>query len=255
VSAGLISSVRVFCTPEQAAAAQCPDTNNIDVKWLQISAPISQGSSGGPLFNQFGDVVGVTSGIIDGGQSINIAVPANYVKTLLAHPRQIAMAQFATDTREAEEAGGTDEDEDEDDGRVVRKDPGLTDAVFDGCAERDVFALVHDVEQTIERGAPLYNTKTDQGIEACFHIYEGTALQWKLESTCKGVSVAFDSGLKRAKRLKTFDQKAWAIRDTFDGLMIAAKLWADKHGLGAPNPAGAPATSPAAPRTDAPAPR
>jgi serine protease Do len=31
VSAGLISSVRVFCTPEQAAAQQCPDTNNIDL--------------------------------------------------------------------------------------------------------------------------------------------------------------------------------------------------------------------------------
>ena len=68
----------------QAAANQCPGNDNIEMKYLQISAPISQGSSGGPLFNQFGEVVGVTTGIIEGGQAINIAVPTNYLKAVLA---------------------------------------------------------------------------------------------------------------------------------------------------------------------------
>ena len=42
---------------------RCP----ADLTLLQISAPISQGSSGGPLFNQYGEVIGVTTAIITAG--------------------------------------------------------------------------------------------------------------------------------------------------------------------------------------------
>ena len=56
--------------------------------------PISQGSSGGPLFNQFGEVIGVTTGIITRGQNINIAVPTNYLRPLLQQPAT-ALAEFA----------------------------------------------------------------------------------------------------------------------------------------------------------------
>lgn len=54
-------------------------------KRIQISAPISPGSSGGPLFNLSGEVVGVTSsGYVGGGaQNINFAIPIEYVKDLM----------------------------------------------------------------------------------------------------------------------------------------------------------------------------
>ena len=50
---------------------------------LQITAPISPGSSGGPLFNMAGDVIGVTAASVEGGQNLNFAVPINEVKRLL----------------------------------------------------------------------------------------------------------------------------------------------------------------------------
>ena len=53
-------------------------------KVLQISVPLSQGSSGGPLFNLQGEVVGVTTGSYFKGQNLNFAVPINDVKPLLA---------------------------------------------------------------------------------------------------------------------------------------------------------------------------
>ena len=58
---------------------------------LQMTAPISPGSSGGPVLNQKGEVVGVSYMTIKGGQNLNFAVPSNYLKKLLT---QSGTAQF-----------------------------------------------------------------------------------------------------------------------------------------------------------------
>jgi hypothetical protein len=52
-------------------------------KFLQITAPISHGSSGGPLFNMSGEVIGITSMYFEGGENLNFAIPANDAKSLL----------------------------------------------------------------------------------------------------------------------------------------------------------------------------
>jgi Trypsin-like peptidase domain len=52
---------------------------------LQITAPISHGSSGGPVLNADGKVIAVSVAIIEDGssQNINFAVPVKYVRKLL----------------------------------------------------------------------------------------------------------------------------------------------------------------------------
>jgi hypothetical protein len=52
-------------------------------KFVQITAPISPGSSGGPLFNMAGEVVGITTSRIKGGENLNFAIPINDVKLML----------------------------------------------------------------------------------------------------------------------------------------------------------------------------
>jgi hypothetical protein len=48
------------------------------------------------------------------------------------------------------------------------------------------------------------------------------------------VRSAFGDGLLRASGLANYTEKAWAMRDTFDGLLDAARRWADKNLRGAP---------------------
>src|SRR5208282_2371995 len=69
VSNGIVSSIRTI--DEEGG------------KYLQVTAPISPGSSGGPLFNMAGEVVGITTMYLKGGENLNFAIPINDAKPLL----------------------------------------------------------------------------------------------------------------------------------------------------------------------------
>jgi hypothetical protein len=64
VSSGIVSAVRT----------------NRQMKVIQITAPLSPGSSGGPLLNEYGEVVGITTlASFFMAQNLNFAVPINYL--------------------------------------------------------------------------------------------------------------------------------------------------------------------------------
>ena len=133
VSSGLISQVRPVC---DAKEDRCPPGG---LTLLQISAPISQGSSGGPLFNQFGEVVGITTLIVAQGQSINFAVPGNYLKPLVAQPTILSLATFAAETRGPEEASA-------DSGpRITRQVPDHPLKVLEGCSDAQVVEVINAI--------------------------------------------------------------------------------------------------------------
>jgi S1-C subfamily serine protease len=66
-SQGIVSSVRL----------------DADTPLIQITAPISPGSSGGPVLNRKGQVIGVAVGTWKEGQNLNFAIPAAHVHELL----------------------------------------------------------------------------------------------------------------------------------------------------------------------------
>jgi len=68
ISEGLVSSIRELD----------------DAHYIQTSAPISSGSSGGGLFDVEGRLVGVTAFIIPEGQNLNFALPASWITDLAA---------------------------------------------------------------------------------------------------------------------------------------------------------------------------
>ena len=54
-------------------------------KFLQVTTPISPGSSGGPLFNMAGEVIGITTMYLKGGENLNFAIPINDAKRLFSN--------------------------------------------------------------------------------------------------------------------------------------------------------------------------
>jgi len=67
---------------------------------IQITASISQGSSGGAPVNQKGEVVGVTTGAIENGQSLNFAIPASRRRPLVENLKPLQTFAGASNKEE-----------------------------------------------------------------------------------------------------------------------------------------------------------
>ena len=74
VSDGIVSGIRQFDT----------------TSYLQISAPISPGNSGGALLNMKGELLGLTTFKVTESENLNFAISADEVKALIdANPHWV----------------------------------------------------------------------------------------------------------------------------------------------------------------------
>jgi hypothetical protein len=204
VSNGLVSAVRVV---------------DAELTVLQISAPIAPGSSGGPLFSDRGEVIGVATAFSTEGQNLNFGVPVRYLKPLLDSPRPVPLATFAAATVEDNGLPTVQRD-------IPTHDPRL----LAGCSDDDLEKAARIIAEAIEVGAPVYN---EGHFAACYHIYDGAAaeVEKKLPVACKGPKKAMRDGRAKAGKLDDPAAQAWAMRDAFDGLIdvIARKFQGKKR--------------------------
>ncbi len=194
VSNGLVSAVRVI---DPALTV------------LQISAPIAPGSSGGPLFSDKGEVIGVVTAFRREGQNLNFGMPIRYLRAMLDDPRPVPLATFAQTFHRPPAPSFP---------AVHRDVPHHDVKLLAGCTNHDLEQAAHIVAEAIEVGAPVYN---ERHFAACYHIYEGAALdvEKRLPAACVGPKHAMHDGRTRAEKLDDPSAQAWAMRDAFDGLL------------------------------------
>lgn len=69
--------------------------NDQGYKYLQMTAPISPGNSGGPVFTEKGEVIGISTASRTGGQNINFAVPINYAIGMLDNDKDLTLEKYS----------------------------------------------------------------------------------------------------------------------------------------------------------------
>ena len=176
---------------------------------LQVSAPIAPGSSGGPVFNDRGEVIAIAEQVVRGQESLAFGVPVHYLASMIAKPAPIPFSQFATLMTQLHAASTP---------RLRRSVPHFPVAVLAGCNQEAQKLVVQMIGDAIEAGAPLYNAGKP---DACYHVYDGTAsdLVRKLPASCVGPARALSDAQKRAATLADPVPQAWVMRDVFDGLL------------------------------------
>jgi len=176
---------------------------------LQVSAPIAPGSSGGPLFNERGEVIGVATAVVEGGQNLAFGMPVRYLVPMMDKPAPIPFAEFATLIARLREANAP---------KLRRNVPHHPLSLLDGCPQEAQRLTVKMLGEAIEAGAPLYNGGKP---EACYHVYDGAAsdLVRKYGSVCRGAARALGDAQRHAATVVEPTAQAWAMRDAFDGLL------------------------------------
>jgi len=177
VSDGIVSAVR---------------DEDPQARLLQITAPIAPGSSGGPIFNEHAEVIGVATLFASEGQNLNFGVPVSYLKPMLLAEQAISLEALNKD---------------------VPPDAGP----LEGCTVDEVKQTVSSITDAIKVGSTKFNSGDADG---CFQLYQVTAL--KLVGSLKGcqaVRQALLDGVTAANRAPDAKAKAWAIRHAFDRVL------------------------------------
>ena len=67
---------------------------------IQMTTPASSGSSGGPLMNRYGEVIGLLFGGFVGGENMNLAVPINVIENISLTGPGVALEEIAAEIQE-----------------------------------------------------------------------------------------------------------------------------------------------------------
>lgn len=63
---------------------------------IQFTAPISSGSSGGGLFNRYGELIGITKSVVNEAQNLNFATSSRFVSELLKEKENTSVSTTST---------------------------------------------------------------------------------------------------------------------------------------------------------------
>ena len=130
---------------------------------LQISAPISPGSSGGPVFNLRGEVVGISSFQLVDGQNLNFAIPVEEFVKIQNERDAVPLAQFYLESHPATARSGGSSD-------LAKKERGSKIWAADSPATEDFVGTVHNTSVNLTANFGIFIKESNGIISGCMAV-------------------------------------------------------------------------------------
>lgn len=202
----------------RAMAGPAPEVRSQEVRavqvlgdWLtllELTRTLPEESSGGPVLDMRGGVVGVATAALANGRSLGLVIPTRYIAPLLRGTTASPLSALETPRRRA--------------GRV-RQVPQHSLTLLEGATSDSLESIATTLGHAINAGAPAYNRGD---VDGCYRLYARTAERLiDACGTCPGAQRALRDGLTRCVDLSDSDDRAWALRDAFDGLLDVIGRW------------------------------
>ncbi|MCP3097559.1 serine protease [Myxococcus sp. K15C18031901] len=175
---------------------------------LELTRTLPEESSGGPVLDAQGGVVGVATAALANGRALGLVIPTRYVAPLLQGQGTAPLSTLEMPRRRASR---------------VRQVPQHPLSLLEGASSDAVESMATTLGQAINAGAPAYNRGD---VDGCYRLYVRTAERLIAAcGDCPGAQRALREGLNRCVGLADSDDRAWALRDTFDGLLDVIGRW------------------------------
>jgi serine protease Do len=168
----------------------------------RLDGDLPQDLSGAPLVSAHGEALGVVTHAQGDDGPVVLGVPYRYLTGMLASPDQRPLSALALPKKPRRR-------------RMVPQHPV---ALLDGSSAKGLEHVASVLNGAINVGAPSYN-RGDAA--ACWQLYSETADRLLRDRhDCPGPMKALQEGLERARSLEDVESKLWALRDTFDALLM-----------------------------------
>ena len=179
---------------------------------LQITNEITPGSSGGPVLDAKGRVLGVVQSVVRGGEAVTFAIPGPVVARLResADGAQAVreLSEFSPEARSVRDA-------------LANVRPEIEQA----CVPEAIDLIDGVISDAISSGVDIYNSGDHLG---CYRLYEGSGykLLFLLDDRCTAASTLLKRAIREAGTTVTpggYDSvpaaQAWIMRIAFDSLL------------------------------------
>jgi serine protease Do len=177
----------------------------------QLDGELPPDGSGGPLINASGQVFAVATVAETSSGRVMLGVPWRYVEPLLKQGSVRNLGALKIKPRKA----------------VKRDVPQHPLALLADSSAAGLEDVMSEISGAIQQGAPAYNAGD---ADACFKVYvEAAQRLMQRRVDCPGVRKALTDGMTKAQGLEDSESRAWAMRDTFDGLLAVIERWFKAH--------------------------
>jgi len=191
VSDGIISAIRSYKT----------------TRYLQITAPISPGSSGGPVLNGSGQVIGIATMQAPEGQNLNFAVSSEQLKPLLDEHHQYSLLQIQPARRTQQAANDLTASDVEEANEPQEQQLGSFTGQFAGT--------VHNNTADISAGFALFVQDTSGDLSGCLAVLLPLAGSGPIAGSESGSDVSFVATSTGEKITFTGERTKDAITGTY----------------------------------------